>query len=518
MKSLVCVYCEGSESKVAVFSQDGDKIRVIKAFSASVLASTPAEDSSGGMDLGMDSISTGGDINFESLDSNGSLGSDEGADNSDAALIARELQSIKLAKSSFIPVTTDPSVNFHVYEGEKVNDKSKQLDLIIKDIEKTKGIFVSKDTIDFIELNDKALLCTFLESTVPCITLIDQLAGLNNRRYFRINTIKNAEIALSNYVSRSTKFFPEDYTLIIHIGKESSKLIFLEGQKLKHIGTTLDIGTQNLHTYDVYFSKILLEMENGGIPRLDNVVLCGDDRSENLVLSFYGTFPEANVVELKFDAFDLSALKEKEVENISSFSILLSTVYEYVNEKEEELQGINILPKYIQENQKFLQFGWHSYLMLGILFLTTFFFTFLILSNLNEIKKLDAEIARLEGMQKKNEEIINQITPLSNKIANFDNTQALLDSATVGTEIWGNTLERISNFIERRRSFWLTRLETLSQKEVRISGYSLSRSSLTEFARENDASILNNVLYETLREKNAFSYSINLYLIDKKKK
>ncbi len=51
-------------------------------------------------------------------------------------------------------------------------------------------------------------------------------------------------------------------------------------------------------------------MENGGVPRLDNVVLCGDDRSENLVLSFYGTFPEANVTELKFDIFDVVDLNE----------------------------------------------------------------------------------------------------------------------------------------------------------------------------------------------------------------
>ena len=47
-------------------------------------------------------------------------------------------------------------------------------------------------------------------------------------------------------------------------------------------------------------------MENGGIPRLDNVILCGEDNSENLVLSFYGTFPEANVTDLKFDGLDLT--------------------------------------------------------------------------------------------------------------------------------------------------------------------------------------------------------------------
>ena len=82
-------------------------------------------------------------------------------------------------------------------------------------------------------------------------------------------------------------------------------MIFLEGQKLKHIGSPLDIGTK-IFTHTMFISpKILLEMENGGIPKLDNIILCGEDRSENLILSFYGTFPEANVSELKFENFDI---------------------------------------------------------------------------------------------------------------------------------------------------------------------------------------------------------------------
>jgi hypothetical protein len=31
---------------------------------------------------------------------------------------------------------------------------------------------------------------------------------------------------------------------------------------------------------------------------LDNIIVCGEDDSENLILSFYGTFPEANVSRL----------------------------------------------------------------------------------------------------------------------------------------------------------------------------------------------------------------------------
>ena len=510
MKPLIYLYCEGTESKAIVISREKDELQVIKTFAISMVGTTDSSTSEI-PELGIDTMS--GDINFESLEA-GAGGDDAAEDSSDIGLLSNELAEFNLKNASFIPITTDPSINFHVYEGEKLSDKNKQLDLILKDIEKSKGIFVNRDSLDFVELDENSYLCAFLEANIPCLEIVNQLAGYHQRRYYKVDTIKNAEIALANYVSRSTKFFPEDFTLVIHIGKETSKLIFLEGQKLKHIGTTLDIGIQNIHTYDVYFSKILLEMENGGIPRLDNVVLCGDDRSENLVLSFYGTFPEANVVELKYDLFDASNLNDEQVENLSSYAIPLSAAYEHLHEKKSDVDGINILPKYIQENQKFLQFGWHSYVMLAVLFVTTFLLTFLILSNVNEINNLDIEVSRLENLQKMNEELINEINPLTSKIANFDNTQGILDSLTQKTEIWGNTFESVSNFIERRRNFWVTHIETSSQNEILLRGYSLSRSSLTEFAREHESSILNDVLYEPLREKNAFSYSVNLLLID----
>ena len=102
--------------------------------------------------------------------------------------------------------------------------------------------------------------------------------------------------------------------------------------------------------------------------------------------------------------------------------------------------------------------------------------------------------------------------PLTSRIANFDNTQAILDSAMSGTEVWGQTLEKVSNFLERRRNFWVSNIETNNVEDLTIKGYSLSRSVLTEFAENNNSSILQNVLYEPLREKNAFAYILNFKL------
>jgi len=214
--------------------------------------------------------------------------------------------------------------------------------------------------------------------------------------------------------------------------------------------------------------------------------------------------------------FDILAIPEEKRIEVSSYSIPISAAYEYYAEEDKELTGINILPKYIVENQKFLQFGWHSFAVLPLLFIATFYFTYAILSNYQEVKEIDNKIVGLEQMAVQNQSILSQMDPISERIAGFDNTQSILDSALAGTEVWGRTFERISNFVERRRNFWVSHLETKSENDILIKGYSLSRNVLTEFSEYSNSSILQNVLYEPLREKNAFAYTMNFKIEPKK--
>lgn len=145
-----------------------------------------------------------------------------------------------------------------------------------------------------------------------------------------------------------------------------------------------------------------------------------------------------------------------------------------------------------------------------LIFLAAFLFTYLVLENNRTKAELDTEIARLTRLQQENQALMDQIYPLSDKIAGFDVTKSILDSATAGTEIWGETLERISDFIERRRSFWISSIQNYAPNQIRINGYSLSRSVLTEFTDYYDSAILENITFEPLRENNAFSFNIIL--------
>lgn len=504
MKPLVCIYCEGNDTKLAVVGKEknNDKVKVIRTASISISPNAvDIEAEATGLHLDDDSLQ------FEGIEGEPTAVSPK-IDNSAVGEIRKALDGLNLVNYSFIPVLTEPSIYYHLYEGSRSAKTQKLKEAIIDEILETKNVSVDKEGIDFTELSDKSLLSVFIVGEVACINLINEVAHQNSKRFYKIPTVKSSDISLSYYIAKKKKFFPDDHSLIVYIGREYSKLIFLQGRKLKHIGTTLDIGTANLHTYDVYFSKILLEMENGGIPSLDNIIVCGEDDSENIILSFYGTFPEANVSRLEFDDLDLTEIDQETRDKFSSFSIPISVAIDYYDEQTQEHKGVNLLPKSVREEQKFFQFSWHSYALMPLLFLVAFWVTQKALTNTSEMNKLDTQITEKTILMKQNEKTLSEIQELEGKISGFDQTQAILDSATLGTGVWNQVLQDIASFTSKKKSIWLTSLTRSNQETVLVEGYSLSRSALTDFAYSVESATLNSMYYEALRDRSAYKFNI----------
>jgi len=509
MKPVITVYCESNDIKLAVVSKDSSngKPTVLKTASVSLLKSSTNLEAGGGFRMEEESL------DIEGLDESSIKGETEYSGLSEASAA---LSGFNLSKHLFIPALTEPNIYYHIFEGVRPPNPAKLKQEIINDILESKNILVHKNSLDYIELSDKALLCVFVTDNIPCASMINSLARQHGKKGYKIPSIKSSDISLAYYVAKRKKFFPDDHSLIVYIGKEYSKLIFLQGRRVKHIGTTLDIGTQNLHTYDVYFSKILLEMENGGISSLDNIIVCGEDDSENIILSFYGTFPEANVSRLEFDDLDLSALDEETKEKFSAFSIPAAVAVDYYDDLNKEHQGLQILPKSIKEEQKVVQFSWHGYALLPLLFIAAFFITQKILTNNRMLSELDSEIESKTILLRQNQEVLTKIAAIEGKISSFGQTQAILDSAAVGTGVWNKAIKQISGFCQSNNNLWLSKLNNVND-DVEAEGYSLSRNTLTDFAYSIDNSLLKSMVYEALRERSAFRFNLNFKISNQQK-
>ena len=499
MRPIICVYYEGNDTKFGVFEKDKNGIRLIKVASVDVYGKSSESR------LSTDYIENEPGIHIE--------GTEAGSDDSSTptvfeGMINSELSDINLAKCDFIPILTEPAVYYHAVS-KKTSGNAGVTQEILTESGDLKEKKIDKETFGTVELSDGGTLTVYVRQDIGCIRMINKLALYNGKRVYRIISVKSAEVSLVNYVAKKKKFFPDDYSLIVYIGKEYSKLIFLQGRKLRHIGSTLDIGTSNLHTYDVYFSKILLEMENGGLPTLDNIIVCGEDVSENLILSFYGTFPETNVSRVEFEEIDFSGLKDESKVNISSYTMPIAVATEYYEEEANLYKGLNLLPRYVKEDQKTFQFAWHGYLMIPLLFAAAFFITVKILQNQTEISKLKTDIGVQTELKNRNLQILSQIEGLSTKISNFDQTQSIIDSVSVGSEVWDSFFEKLCKYAGTKRNFWLRNLTIDDAKLAKVEGHSLSRNILTDLTANLDSAILKSVNYDPVKNKDAYRFILN---------
>ena len=113
---------------------------------------------------------------------------------------------------------------------------------------------------------------------------------------------------------------------------------------------------------------------------------------------------------------------------------------------------------------------------------------------------------------KQNQDILNKINDIQGRLNNFGATQSILDSVSTGTEVWSNSLQKISDFFDQRKNIWLTKLGISDGGKVNLEGYALSKAVLTDFAYFLKSAELKGIFYETLRDKNTYRFTINFDL------
>ena len=129
--------------------------------------------------------------------------------------------------------------------------------------------------------------------------------------------------------------------------------------------------------------------------------------------------------------------------------------------------------------------------------------------------ELDKEIETKTIQMRQNQEMLVKIADLEGKISSFGQTQAILDSAALGTEVWKNLLKQVSGFCQRNNNMWISKLNNDGDR-VTTEGYSLTRSTLTDFAYSIENATLQSMLYEELRERSAYRFNLNFNISNQK--
>ena len=114
MKPIVCLYCEGNDTKLAVVDQDKTlgKIKVLRTASVDVVASGTA--------LGFDP-SSGLSLEGEALHFDGEKSADllSEPDSASIGALSGTLQGLNVNTTLYIPAISEPALYYHSFEGKR---------------------------------------------------------------------------------------------------------------------------------------------------------------------------------------------------------------------------------------------------------------------------------------------------------------------------------------------------------------------------------------------------------------
>jgi hypothetical protein len=488
MKKLACIFFEGSDSKLVTFSKEKNGYKLLKASSI---------ESSQAFTLKKSSPSAGPNTELMYFDQI----SEEmlAYNNSYLQKIRDFFAGEDLNDYEFIPILTEPGLHFQKIKSDK--DLS-SLSLSPKDKSKNK-------TLDFISLSDNSKVAVYPSGQINYLQAMDSLAKLSGKRFLKISKVKCAEASLANYISKIKQLNPEHISLIIYFGKEYTKLLFMKGNKLLHIGSTLSVGSHSARINHVVVSKILFEREHASLNPPNNVFICGEKINDEFTTLLSSSYPKAKISYFPDKGSDTKIHNAKSPE-WSSYSVPFAVADEYLNEIQKKYKGIDLLPPYIREQQKNLQLAWHGVALLVALFAAVLFSTFFIFLNEFKIKNMDAEIKSLIRLKKQNQEIVDRIANLNSKIDNSEQVRLFLDQISSGSGVWVHNMEKLSDFTNKRRNLWIQNIKIDKANPMIISGFSTSRWVLPELKRSYNYSTLDFIHYEPMRDRNAYEFNLKM--------
>lgn len=488
MSSVACIYFEGNDSKIALFTKENGVLKLVKGESLDTsLAFTESKADKKSKSLSSHSEIFGIEMISEDMNT---------FNRSYLQKLNEFFVSEDISKCKFIPVLTEPGIYY-----QKIRESKDLANLNIRPNGK-----IDK-TIDFVDLADGNKLAVYPSGQSNYLTAIDSLARMNNRKFLKIESVKCAEISLANFIARRIQVSPNEISLIVYIGKEYSKIIFLKGNRLFHVGSTLSVGKNSFNSHRVLVSKILLEMEHAGVNSLGRFIITGEDDSEDLQLGIKKSFPDSQVSIFRIKDVEIGFIDN--FSNSSSFVIPISAAEEYFDQIESNKKGIDLLPNYVREQQKAFHLDWHGYTLILLILLSISYFIYTAVSNSILGTTMQNEINRLVRIQEQNKETVAKINSYENKIKNVGQTKIILEQLSKGAGVLNKQMYKLSGFTENTENIWIRHMSYRNQDNLKIEGYTLNRKNARKLSDSYNSALLENVIYDPIKNTRYFKFSIS---------
>lgn len=452
---------------------------------------------------------------------NSSLKSAEFGENlQDNASLLHEILSHYPSKKYKVAISLPDPQTFYTYFNTDWGLNEKKLkDKVIEELsrERSDSKKIKTEAVNILRLADESLMVITRDAEVGILNLLETLKDSMENRLPKISFVESAEISLVNLVKRNYDFGEAEITVIIYVGHEFSRFIFMQGNLLLHISPIIGEGADSFLVFgaslsefvNTIYSRLLLETDDLNLNKINNVILAGEAREAVLKSLLVDLFPEkVNIEEIKFVNLDTFGVSEQIVKMLPHTAIALGAAWRSLDETNPSLYQVNLIPSKIREEQKIFKLSAFGWILLALIPVFTLFFTKQFIEHDHELKHLKNQRhqmnAELMGLQK----IKTSLDSRMEKLNYYTSTFGVLDSLIVGTDIWSQLLQKVAREAKQVGGIWLTELETLGTNSVLLKGYSLTRSKIPVFCNAIENATLQQVQVQEIRERTVYNFAI----------
>jgi hypothetical protein len=404
----------------------------------------------------------------------------------------------------------EPAIYYHVLESDFGLKGKRLTDRILAELKNTRAFQPAPDAVGSIRTDDGNLLCIVREDGLSLINALDNIKGFIGNRLPVISAIDSADVSLMNMVRANYTLEPQDVTVVIYVGAEFTRLIFMRGEHFHQFAPIIGEGYDSPNLQNTVYSRLLLEQDNLAIPHIRRIILAGECKRIGFQEFLSQQLPDQEVEYLGTPRLDASKLSAEQQDLISEYAVPIGAALRVLDQRNTDLYQVNLLPASVREGQRVFKLAWHGYLLMLLLFMSTLLFTWQIAQKSREIRDLRDMLTLKESQRAENMTLANSIQGLEDQLTRYKTSMALYDSLVPGAERWSKVLTQVSHGVEDLNSIWLTDMTASPTGDMMMNGFTTYRTRIPRLSTLFDDALLEEVNVQEIRKQTVYKYRIKV--------
>ncbi len=402
---------------------------------------------------------------------------------------------------------SEPSVYYQAFEDSFGLDGMKLKRKLVEQLAQVRATKPNVDAVEYVPAADGQVLSIIREDGLSLLKILEGIKEFIGR-VPRIPFLETSDVSLMNLVRANYELGEEDISVIVYIGNEFSRLIFMKGQYFFHFAPVISEGRSTPNIENTLYSRILLEQDSAGIMRIDRIFLAGEAHKVELKQFLAPQFPESPIEYLIPSTLDTNVIPDSVAEITSEYAVPISAALRALEPKNSLFYSIDLLPIDVHEGQKVFKLAWHGYLLMLLIFASTLYFTTRIIGTNDDVKRARSDLQQKQFQLSENQRLQTILNNLQAENQRYVSALAVYDSIVPNYNQWSRFFYHITNNLDDLKSVWIKDIITRPDKSIELTGYTTDRSKIPSMANMFQRATLQSVELQDIRGKTVYKFDM----------